>query len=217
MLFPIVQKLRGADYGTFCGPDTDLCIEGYQSSANSFIYNVFRILRPDLKIAHHTHSVANVQRALSRRIPTLIVFRDPAEAVPSMAARFRPSLEASVHRYVRFYRFPPLHSGSLILANFEEVTEWFEETVRRVQKRTELSFGEFDLWQTVEHIREWSKKYGSEAQMSLPRSERQERKDWLRHRPRESPQFRMATTLHSRPLRAVNSDEKVLHPYFDFH
>lgn len=206
MLFPIVQKLRGADYGTFCGPKTDFCIEGYQSSANSFIYNVFRLLRPDLNIAHHTHSVANVRRALSREILTLILFRDPSDAVPSMVARFRPSLEAGVYRYVRFYRFALSHSNQLILTSFEEVTERFERTVRRVQKETGFSFGEFDpddvRRKTFEHIREWSSQNRTTGQMSLPRDERERKKAALRRGLSDVPRFEEAKALYRKMLTA---------------
>lgn len=209
-LFPALQRLRGADYGTFCGSQADFCIEGFQSSANSFAYNIFRILRPDLDIAHHTHSVANVKRALSHEVPTLILCRDPVEAVPSMVARFHPSLEAAVYRYRRFYRFVLAHSSQLIVATFPEVTGPFENTVRRVERNTQLSFGDFDpedvRRRTIEHIREWSSERGKEEQMSLPRDEREAEKERLRRRLKSLPQFRTAAETY-RQLEALAGSE----------
>lgn len=203
-LFPIIQRLRGYENEKFCGPNTDLCIEGYQSSANSFVYNVFRILRSDLNIAHHTHSLANVRRALSRGIPTLILFRDPTDAVPSMTARFHPSLEEGLYRYVRFYEFILAESAHLILTSFKEATEQFEDIVRKVEQRTELSFGEFDPCcvrrQTIEHIREWSKQHGEEDLISLPREKREEKKEMLRNRLRKLSEFQDAKIIYHRLL-----------------
>jgi hypothetical protein len=202
VLFPWIQKIRGADYGTFCGTETDLCIEGFQSSANSFVYNGFRILQPDLDIAHHTHSIANVRRAFSFEIPVLILFRDPVDVIPSMSSRFHPSLKASVNRYIHFYRFVLRNSSKVILASFEEVTTDFATTIRRVEQQTEMDFETFDVdevrRQTVQHIRNWSKIRGKEDQMSLPRQERESRKAELRARLPSVPRFEEAQTVYRR-------------------
>jgi hypothetical protein len=208
VLFPWIQQLRGADYGTFCSAEDNLCIEGFQSSANSFLYNVFRVLRPDLEIAHHTHSIANLRRALSFDVPALVVFRDPADAIPSMSARFHPALEASVYRYLHFYRFVLDHADDLILTSFEEVTENFPVTVRRVERQAKIPFGTYDAedvrQRTIQHIRNWSKRQDKEEQISLPRWEREKRKATLRSRLPEVDRFDEARVVHQRLQRLLD-------------
>ena len=211
-LFPVVQRLRGADYGTFCSSKTDLCIEGYQSSANSFAYNIFRILRPDLDIAHHTHSVANVKRAIMYEVPTLILCRSPAEAIPSMVARFHPSLEGGVYRYRRFYGFVLSKADHLILADFAEITNSFDRTVRRVEKQTGITFGNFNIEEvrkkTIQHIREWSKKHGKEDQISLPKDEREQKKRALRRRLKSMTEFWETEKIYRCLMDALQGEER---------
>ncbi len=43
---------------------TDICIDGYPRSANSFSVRMFQQANPDTHIAHHTHSIANIQKAI---------------------------------------------------------------------------------------------------------------------------------------------------------
>lgn len=78
------------DFSTsqICGPDKDICVEGYPSSANSFLLNVLRQIRPDLTIASHTHSVANIKLAEKHGVPWVLLMRKPVQAVASRVARF---------------------------------------------------------------------------------------------------------------------------------
>lgn len=186
VMYPFLQRLRGQTWGTFCTSSTDMCIEGYQSSSNSFVYNVFRLLSPELSIGHHTHSVANLKRAVRYNIPTLILYRDPAAAIPSLVARFKPSLEEGVLRYVRFYRYVLDHTDAFILANFEETTQNIVATIQRVEEKSPLAFGAYDAEKiaddAVAHIQDWSERHGVEERMSLPKEERNIQKEILHQR-----------------------------------
>jgi hypothetical protein len=42
---------------------TDMCVEAYPSSANTFVYNIMKELWPEADIAHHIHFVDNLKRA----------------------------------------------------------------------------------------------------------------------------------------------------------
>lgn len=185
-LYPVLQGLRGQSWGTFCTADTDLCIEGYQSSSNSFAYNVFRLLDPSLHIGHHTHSVANLKRAAQHDVPTLILYRPPADCIPSMVARFKPSLEDGVTRYVRFYQYVLDHREAFMLASFEETTQRIAATIERVEMNTSLDLGTYDAdsvaEEAVAHIQAWTKKQGDEDRISLPKPQRDTQKKALRKR-----------------------------------
>jgi hypothetical protein len=146
-LFPLVQHLRGKSAGTFCDASTDLCVEGFESNANSFMVNVFRRLRSDLQVAHHTHSVANLKRSRQYDVPTVILFHDPVDAIPSLVSWFRPGLHEAVLRYIRFYRdvcghtskvfFGRLRGGHVRLRtvpSFQRTTELFR-TLHQARRR----------------------------------------------------------------------------------
>ena len=204
--YPALQRLRGQEWGDFCGAGSDLCIEGCQSSSNSFVYNVFRHLGPDLSIAHHTHSVSNLKRALRYDVPTLIVFRDPADAIPSLASRFKPTVEEGAFRYRRFHEFVLDHVDQFILAGFEETTSQIGDTIRRVEARTPLTFAPHDpetvADEAIRHIKEWTAAEGNEGQISLPQQERERQKEKRRAELRGLPEFDEIRRVYSDMKRA---------------
>lgn len=193
LFYPLFHNLSGRTWGVFCNKGTDFCIEGYQSSSNSFVYNVFRLLDPSLNIGHHTHSVANLKRCLRYAIPTLVLYRDPDDAIPSLVARFKPTVSEGATRYCRFYQFVMRHKRQFILASFEETTSNISSVIRRVEECTSLEFGHHDAdaiaAQAVKHIRKWSEKHGDTGRISLPKKEREREKNRIRQRLQNLPQY----------------------------
>lgn len=177
----------------------DLCVEGFESSANSFMVNVFRRLRSDLRIAHHTHSVANLKRSRQYDVPTVVLFRDPVDAIPSLVSRFRPGLHEAVLRYIRFYRDVCGHMSEVFLVGFEEATSDFERVIRRFEMWSGLTFGTFNPEEVehdvIRHIEEWSREREQEEEMSLPVEKREEHKAQLREKLRTVPSFQRTTEL----------------------
>jgi hypothetical protein len=183
-LLPLFQRLRGKTRGRFCTPEADLCIEGFESSANTYVFEVFRRLQDGLVIAHHTHSVANVKRALHWGVPVLILYRAPAEAIPSLVTRFRPRLPEALLNYIRFYEYVGSIRKRVILASFEEVTQDTETTIARVEQHTSLVFGPYDLARidqdAREFIRAFAREHGTATSVSLPTEKRNQLKAEVR-------------------------------------
>jgi len=146
LLYPFLRSVEAAlgiiPPQSFCDAETDLCLEGYPACANSFLYFVFKeCATRELNIAHHTHSVANVRRALRYEVPTLVVFRAPQDAIPSYLSRFDKSPLEATRRYVRFYRGIRRQGGrQVLLARFSDVTSRAGRVVRRVAARSRLRF-----------------------------------------------------------------------------
>src|SRR2546427_7470725 len=70
----LVARLR--HHGVLAGPGTDILIEGFPRSANSFSVAAFRLAQgPPVEVAHHTHAPANAIAAFRRHIPALILIR----------------------------------------------------------------------------------------------------------------------------------------------
>jgi hypothetical protein len=183
-LFPLVQKIRGKKRGAFCGPEMDLCIEGFESSANTYVFNYIRRLQEGLAISHHTHAVANLKRAIRYDVPTLVLFRNPDEAIPSLVARFRPKLREAMTRYTRFYQYVHRVEAHFVLASFDEVTTDIASTVERMERQFRISFGSYDPEEietrTIEHIRKWTHEHGNPAATPLPDGERERQKERIR-------------------------------------
>jgi hypothetical protein len=94
-----------------------LCIEGYQSSGNSFALQAVREAWPDLSVASHRHCVAAVKRALNLKVPTIILIREPQEAISSYVVRFKVPVDRAIREYCDFYGWVDTCSG-LVLIDF---------------------------------------------------------------------------------------------------
>ena len=179
------------------------------SSANTFAFNVLYCVRPDLNYARHKHVVANLKRAVDHEVPTVILFRDPADCIPSAVARFRPSLPEALHRYLFFYQHVIEEMKSdVLLISFEEMTQEVEPTVRRICSFADLDVDN-DLLEGVEErakdrIRRRTKqRTDSTEQISLPREKREQRKSEIRDELVQHPKYIEAEGLY-RQLQATH-------------
>lgn len=121
-LYPILKNNLSSG-GTVTTNSTQLCIEGYPSSANSYTYHLFRVLFPEIKLSHHTHSYANVSIALEQNIPSIVLLRNPLDCISSRHVRFHSSLSISLAEYIDFYSCTEkdVESPYLILIEFNEI------------------------------------------------------------------------------------------------
>jgi len=128
------------------GPDTEVVIEGFARSANSFAVNAFCLAqgRP-VHVAHHLHAPAQVMAAGRDGVPAIVLVREPEAAICSFLL-WQPHLRVreAVSAYLRFYR--PLRSieDVYVVATFEQVTSDFGEVIDRLNERFGSSFERFE-------------------------------------------------------------------------
>lgn len=118
-------------------PTTDLCIEGFPRSANS--YAVLRLAacqKRRVSISHHLHVPAQVRRAVLWNIPTLVLIRHPRDVATSLLIRHSELSAGQILRaYIGFYRTVlPLRDG-FVLGDFAEVTQNLGGVVDRINDR----------------------------------------------------------------------------------
>ena len=64
--------------------NTTVVIEAFQRSGNTFAWFLIReIFGDEFKIAHHTHSVANLKLAIRYNKKTVILIRNPIDSIVS--------------------------------------------------------------------------------------------------------------------------------------
>ena len=139
-------RLRRPDGAGVLGSDTELVVEGFPRSGNTFAVAAMRVSQPRaVRLAHHTHAPAQVLTATRRKIPTLVLIRRPADAVVSLLVR-RPALTASqaFRAYLDFYRRIRPVAGDYVTAGFEEVTTDFGAVIERLNARFGTSFSAFE-------------------------------------------------------------------------
>jgi hypothetical protein len=161
---------RGAR-GQPVGPDTDVVIEGFPRSGNTFATAAFDVALDSMTsdrplIAHHIHAPSQVIAAARRGIPVLVVIRHPEDAVVSLLIQ-QPHVTArqALRAYRRFYRPLLPYRDRFVLARFEEVVRDFGAVIRRINERFGVTFPIFD---------------GSEAsvRLALQRIEAENRDRW---------------------------------------
>lgn len=125
---------------------TRLVIEGFPRSGNTFAVFAFRQAQErDVCVAHHLHAPAQVMRGVQRRLPTLVLVRDPLEAVPSLMLRDpRFSADLALRYYVSFYETVARYRHGYVRATFEEVTGDYGAVIERINARFGTEFVPFE-------------------------------------------------------------------------
>lgn len=186
-----IQRLRGR--GEVLADDTEIVIESFPRCASSFAVAAFRLAQEPhaSRIAHHTHTPAQVLAATRRRVPTLVLIRSPEDAVLSHVIH-TPALTpaVSLRGYVRFHEPLLPHRSGFVVGMFEEVVGDFGAVIERVNHRFGTAFRPFE--HRPEHLarldREIAEDYRSRARsredldriVPLPSERRREMKDRLR-------------------------------------
>src|SRR6185295_14577267 len=104
---------------------TEIVIEGFPRSGTSFAVAAFRRAQGrDVAIACHVHAPAQIVAGAKRKIPTVLIVREPEATCVSFAIR-NPhlSMAQTIRGYLRFHE--PLVSvrGEIVVATFAEVTK----------------------------------------------------------------------------------------------
>ncbi len=133
---------------------TDIVIEGFPRSANSFSAKAFRSAQTqELRVADHTHSYAQVIRGVQLGKPVILLIRHPYEAILSLKAL---ELELSdgrgplrdpiwdIRYYTRFYQRTLAYQQNIVPAFFEDVLEDFGRFIDRVNDRFDTAFDAFE-------------------------------------------------------------------------
>lgn len=121
---------------------TALCIEGPSGSGNSFVVTGFRLLHPDVRVAHHHHVAAQVKRAAALGLPTVVLLRHPADCVASRARGAARMIGPLYLQWLRFFRATHRLRDDVVIASFETATEHPAEVLRAVNRRFGTGFRE---------------------------------------------------------------------------
>jgi len=121
--------------------DTQICIEGFPRSANSYAVVAFRVANPDVKIAHHLHVPAQLIQATGLGIPSVLLIRKPEEAVASFLV-FQQSDQANLYlkTYIRFHKALRKLRHKLIVADFELAITNMNAIIKAVNEKFAKDF-----------------------------------------------------------------------------
>ena len=123
---------------------TELVMEGYPRSGNTFAQRAFMKANPTVKVAHHMHAQAQVMRAVELGLPAVVFIRNPDDAVRSMLIR-HPHVGArqALKSYIEFHGDLLPMADKILLARFEDVTSDMGSVVDRINRRFNTKFVPF--------------------------------------------------------------------------
>jgi hypothetical protein len=144
LFFPLARFKEG--HRAAVGKDTELVIEGFPRSGNSFAVNAFQMAQPRLvRLAHHIHAPAQVILAARRGLPILVLVREPVAAVSSLVIRHPYiSMRMALHEYIRFYETIAPYRDKFVVGLFGQVTNDYGEVIKRINQRFSTGFASFE-------------------------------------------------------------------------
>ncbi len=132
---------------------TDIVIEGFPRSGNTFAFTAFLMAQPDaVRAAGRVHAPAQLVAAAKWGIPGIALIRHPDEAIPSFVIRHpRIAIRQAMRGWLRFYAPLRPYLDRLVVGVFDQVTKDFGAVIERVNDRFGTTFGRFE--HTEENVR----------------------------------------------------------------
>lgn len=133
--------------GSTLGAETELVIEGFPRSGNSFAEAAFRTAQKRPRaLAHHSHASAQVLAAAREGTPCLVLFREPFEAARSLwmhhPGEFGP--KSILKEWLSFYSSVAKISDRVVYADFVSVTSDFGRVIDAVNHYFGTAFDRFE-------------------------------------------------------------------------
>lgn len=175
---------------------TDVVIEGYPRSGNSFAEEAFLSAQKDIPVqmASHLHFPGQVARAVRLKKPCMVVIRQPIDAIASLLIYCREnySTRQAIREYNDFYELVLRKRNAVFIARFEDIRTDFGQVMLQFNDRFGCSFIPFDHTpeneqRCFEHLKRLAdEKYGASSdsmmRASTPSPERQLLKEKVLHK-----------------------------------
>jgi hypothetical protein len=146
VFLPLVRYRHGRGDTRVVGPDTELVIDGFQRSANTFAVVAFELAqRRRVVVAHHVHAPAQIHEAVRLQVPTIVLIRTPEACTLSNLIRkqhLTPKLILT--SWIRFYESLLPVRGRVVTARFGAVTADYGSVIGRVNRTFGTDFEEFE-------------------------------------------------------------------------
>lgn len=145
IFFPLYRWLEG-DSGNIVQRDTQLVIEGYPRSGNTFAETALKMCQSQpIKTADHLHVPAQVIRAAQYHIPICVLVRRPEDVVRSLVVKYpRICVQDALKGYARFYETCLPYKSAFLVATFEQVTTDFGRVIDGINEKIGTRFIRFE-------------------------------------------------------------------------
>lgn len=186
--------------------DTDICIEGFPRSANSFFYHYFLSLNPGTSVAHHMHVPSQILAASKWNVPTVALVRPPLDALKSvMVIDGSLSVGLALWNYEKFYKATFKRQESLIVVNFKTAVTVPERAIEAVNNKfgTKFHFSPVnsELSATIKDtLINHARVNNQGLQVAVPTQEKDELKTLYENRIMGHPRFKAVDDLYHKVI-----------------
>jgi hypothetical protein len=142
---PYLAVVRRRPGRAVLDPDTEVVIDGFPRTGNTFAVLAFQTAQPaPVRVAHHIHVAGHVVAAARRGLPTLVPVRPPEGAVVSVMMWW-PHVGArmALAAYARFHERLLPWREACVPAPFDAVTSDLGPVVEALNRRFGTSFAPF--------------------------------------------------------------------------
>lgn len=144
LVFRLLYATRPKYKSILICKDTDIIIEGFPRSGNTYAYACFLLTNGDKhKVARHIHLGSQINMAIKYSTPALIIFRNPVESISSYLVRNKYYSEKSaINYYIKYYENIIKNKDNIVLCEFRQLITNFESAIKRLNEKYNTSFAE---------------------------------------------------------------------------
>ena len=156
--WPLFQLYRKFSYNKSIGmrlvkKDSQIVIEGFPRSANSYLNRVFKATNPEVRRAHHIHSPFQFRIGYKLGIPLVLIIRKPKEVVQSMQVAYKGiNPNEILKKYILFHRMLYPIRKKILIVSFEEVINDSSLVLKRINERFRTSYNTDGSKLSKDHI-----------------------------------------------------------------
>jgi hypothetical protein len=157
----VYAALQPTVRGNMVAATTQLVIEGFPRSANTYALAAFRCANgPDVEVADHLHAGRSVRAAVDRGLPCIVLARDPVDACTSMIQRQPVRARTALAAYLRFYAQVTPVLDNVVVSDFATTTGDFGAVISEVNRRFGTSYRPYEHTEANEA---WCREFVIEA------------------------------------------------------
>ena len=144
---------------------TLLTIEGFPRSGNSFMTKLVLSCNPHLtnKVGHHLHHPANIMRSVKNNIPTILMLRDPKNAIISLKSlimfgnhknssnRPVPSLNKLLTLYIKYHTALVESTDKFSIISLDDLINKRDSTLSKISIAYSLDFSQISSIKYKQH------------------------------------------------------------------
>lgn len=129
-------------FSLFTSSRSEIVIEGFPRSANSYAANLFMSANPGvINIARHIHTISQIDVATRHNIPTLLLIRDPVGTISSFVKRFsEQDSQLLLRSYAQYYERIYAYRRDLVISDFPHTVSDLGPAIKELNLRYSKSF-----------------------------------------------------------------------------